>query len=152
MVLIWNIVVIVLFSVSTNDWIDGATILWVASLVILIQSIVELTLKSCLIFWITIIIAVKRRDREFQRMRQMQMDRKLRIEIITKVNNFRLKAEEFIPNKDTWCICLDKFQKNEDVTYIPWNKNICFTSNEFLNSYLIKLDAVFVKKYYQESR
>ena len=41
----WNLIIIVLFSISTKDCLDNATLLWVASLIMVIQAIIEFTLK-----------------------------------------------------------------------------------------------------------
>ena len=122
----WNLIIIVLFSISTKDCLDNATLLWVASLIMVIQAIIEFTLKIWFICLILILFAVGERDPELQQIRQMQMDRKLIVEIVTKIKNLKLKNDEFKPNEDSCCIWLEQFKPDGEVIYLPWNQKHMF--------------------------
>ncbi|CAI2374830.1 unnamed protein product [Moneuplotes crassus] len=123
---LWNITFIVLFSVSTNRCIDKAAVLWVSTLLVFLQSIIEFLLRVSFFLLLIVAIIAHRADPELRELREMRMDRKLIIKIVSKIKNLKLSDNELNKGEDNCCICLENFENDSIAIFLPCNKKHIF--------------------------
>ena len=93
--LLWDITIIVLFSISTGDCLDDAVNLWVAILLVFIESCVAIIMKLCILICSSIAVAAMLNSEAMRHLRQLTMDRRSIVEMIKQIKKLKLDNNEF---------------------------------------------------------
>ncbi|CAI2375437.1 unnamed protein product [Moneuplotes crassus] len=123
---LWCTLFIILFWISKPDCMKKGSLLFVASLLVLAQCVMELVMKIFLFSYLIILAATHRLNPEMRALSKMRLSPRLITKIITKLKFLQLKDAELDKNQDICCICLENFQDDPDAIFLPCNKKHIF--------------------------
>jgi len=88
-------------------------------LLVFLQSIIEFLLRVSFFLLLIVAIIAHRADPELRELREMRMDRKLIIKIVSKIQNLKLSDNELNKGEDNCCICLENFENDSIAIFLP---------------------------------
>ena len=127
---LWNIVMLVIFSLSVKDWEDESTLLFVASIFIIIEVCFYILIcwwAWCLICLILIVSPNNPQNNEARE--NMRRDKNYIIKITKELYKLKANESNFKPGEDQWCICMEYLELNSDVIVLPCHANHCMHYN-----------------------
>jgi len=121
----WNITLVVIFFKSTSECENDAQVLWVASIFVLIDSLVSLLQKCLYICWICCIVGISiSYHNAMLRRKKRKVD-----EVKKSLESLKLlkpHPDNFVSGEDTCCICIEHLMDSQDLIELPCNKNHIF--------------------------
>jgi hypothetical protein len=115
----WNVTMLVITSISIRDCLVEANLLFGVGIMIFIESITHICLFSCCCFLILCMVMFAPRNEELAALRRRKQDKRLIVNIITQLKKLIANQDNFKPDDDECCICMDKMKLDQHVVYLP---------------------------------